>query len=63
LAREISDHTLIAADVDFCCSIDDYFYGALASIAAATADHGGTALVLLGTSRGYHCHGCRESCE
>src|ERR1035438_3904196 len=43
LARNISDDSLIAADIDLGDSVNHHFDGALAAIGTATADHGGPA--------------------
>ena len=62
-AGDISDDSLVAADLDLGGSVNHHFNGALAAIRAAAADHGGTALILLGACRRRHHEGCRENCE
>jgi hypothetical protein len=47
LARDIPDDSPIAADLDLGDSVHYHFYGALAAIAAAIADHVGPAFELL----------------
>jgi hypothetical protein len=49
LASQIPNGALVAADLDLGGSIDHHFYGALAAVGAATADHHGSPLVLLRT--------------
>ena len=54
---------MVAADLDIGGSVNHHFNDALTAIAAAAADHCGTALVLLRTCQRGHDEDCCEYCD